>query len=279
MQVRLKIQLPPTFEEYWGKFSGKTRGTYRRQEKKIGEFRILYCTSLDQIADFLRDANRISVKTWQTDQFGLRIKNNDIELAQYAFLANQGALRCYLMYVGEKPVTFVVGMQFRGVFRYDEVGFDREYHAFGPGKILLIKILEDLYARNTPQWFDFGMGDADYKRQFSNHESTAGNVWIVPPGIGGTCLVSFLNGSRKVRQLGRQAIKSLGWYTRMRQKSRLGAAVDVDVRENSKEAAKLDSPAENNVSKSPKPQQNNKKQNKKDKVAEPQAQESKEAGE
>jgi CelD/BcsL family acetyltransferase involved in cellulose biosynthesis len=275
MQVRLKIQLPAKSDEYWGKFSGKTRSTFRRQEKKAGEFRIVKSTSLEHIADFLRDANRISVNTWQTDQLGLRIKNDNIELAQYTFLANQGALRSYLLYIGDKPVTFVVGMQFHGVFRYDEVGFDRQFHSIAPGKILLIKILEDLYAHDTPQWFDFGMGDADYKRVFCNHESTAGNVWIVPPGIRGKCLVGYLNGSRKVRQLGRQAVKSLGWYTRMRQKSRLGAAVDVDAKESLKEAAKPDAPVENNVNKSQKPPKNNKK----NKLTEPQAQESKERSE
>lgn len=250
MQVRLKIQLPPTGEEYWSKFAAKTRNTFRRLERKLGDFRVVCSTSLEQVPDFLRDANKISVNTWQTEQFGLRIKNDDIDLSQYTFLANQGALRSYVLYFGETPVTFVVGMQFRGVFRYDEVGFDRQYHALSPGRVLLIKILEDVYSRETPQWFDFGMGDADYKRIFANHESTAGNVWILPPGIRGRCLVAYLNGSRKLRQFGREAIKAVGWYRRMRQKSRLGAAVDVNVKGNIKEETATEGTVEPVVKKS-----------------------------
>jgi len=228
MQVRLKIQLPPTADEYWSKFGAKTRNTFRRLERKLGDFRVVCFQSLDQVPDFLRDANKISVNTWQTDQFGLRIKNDDNELAQHTFLAQHGALRSYILYFGDTPVTFVVGMQFRGVFRYDEVGFDRQYHALSPGRVLLIKILEDVYARQTAQWFDFGMGDADYKRIFSNQEGTAGNVWILPPGLKSKSLIGYLNGSRIARNLGKQAVKALGWYRRMRQKSRLGAAIDVN---------------------------------------------------
>jgi len=232
MQVRLKIQLPPVADDYWNKFSSKTRGTFRRQERKLGDFRVVCSTSLDQVADFLRDANKISVNTWQSDQFGLRIKNDDNDLAQYSFLASQGAFRSYLLYFGDTPVTFVVGIQFRGVFRYDELGFDRQYHALSPGRVLLIKILEDVYNRDTPQWFDFGMGDADYKRIFANYESTAGNVWILPPGLRSLSLIAYLKGSRLVRRGGREAVKALGWYRRMRQKARLGAAVDVNAKGN-----------------------------------------------
>ncbi|MDB5385248.1 MAG: hypothetical protein JWM11_894 [Planctomycetaceae bacterium] len=261
MQVRLKIQLPKTYAEYWSKFSGKTRSTFRRQEKRLGDFRVVYSNSVEHVADFLRDANQISVNTWQTEQFGLRIRNDQFELAQFTFFANQGALRSYLLYLGDLPVTFVVGMQFRGVFRYDEVGFDRKYHSVAPGKILLIKLLEDLFAHDTPQWFDFGMGDADYKRVFANHESTAGNVWILPPGLRSQCLVAFLNGSRKIRQLGRSMTQALGWYTRMRQKSRLGASVDVNAKDVLKEVAAADEPGEgvaNNPKTAPKKTKNQK---------------------
>jgi CelD/BcsL family acetyltransferase involved in cellulose biosynthesis len=266
MQIRLKINMPPTYTDYMGKFSGKTRSTFRRQEKRLGEYRIVYSTSVEHVADFLRDANQISVNTWQTDQFGLRVKNDEFELTQFTFLADQGALRSYLLYMGDIPVTFVVGMQYRGAFRYDEVGFDRRYHAVAPGKILLIKIMEDLYARDTPKWFDFGMGDADYKRVFANHESTAGNVWILPPGIRSKCLVGFLNGSRKVRQMGRSMTQVLGWYTRMRQKSRLGASVDVTAKETLAQAAGADE-AEPVAVKTEKP---NKGGEKKKKAAAPQ---------
>ena len=221
-QVRLKIDLPRTGTEYFGKFSSKTRNTFKRKEKKLGSIRIMRCSTVDQVADFLRDAHLISVNTWQTEQFGLRVKNDAADLAQFTFMASQGALRSYLLYQDETPMAFIIGNQHRGLYRYEEVGFDRKFHALSPGQVLLLKVLDDMFADNTPQCFDFGMGDADYKRMLANVETTAGNVWLVPPGIRGRSLVAWLNGSRMVRQRGRQMIKVLGWYRQMRQKSRLG---------------------------------------------------------
>lgn len=227
-QERLKIQLPRTGTEYFGKFSSKTRNTFRRKEKKLGAIRMVRCSTEDQVADFLRDAHQISINTWQTEQFGLRVKNDASDLAQFTFLASQGALRSYLLYQGDTPMAFIIGNQYRGLYRYEEVGFDRQFHALSPGQTLLIKVLEDMFADNTPEIFDFGMGDADYKRMFANIETKAGNIWLVPPGIKGRSLVAYLNGSRSIRQYGRQMVKVIGWYRKLRQKSRLGKAAEAN---------------------------------------------------
>lgn len=222
-QVRLKIQLPKTSAEYFGKFSSKTRNTFRRKEKKLGAIRLVRCSQVDQVADFLRDAHQISVNTWQTEQFGLRVKNDAADLATFTFLASQGALRSYLLYQNDTPMAFIIGNQHQGLYRYEEVGFDRQHHALSPGQTLLIKVLEDMFGDNTPDCFDFGMGDADYKRMFANVETRAGNIWLVPPGLKGRSLVGYLNASRSVRQWGRQLVKVVGWYRKLRQKSRLGS--------------------------------------------------------
>lgn len=225
-QERLKIQLPRTSAEYFGKFSSKTRNTFRRKEKKLGNIRVVRCSTADQVPDFLRDAHQISVNTWQTEQFGLRVRNDASDLAQFTFLASQGALRAYLLYQDDTPMAFIIGNQHRGLYRYEEVGFDRKYFSLSPGQTLLIKVLDDMFADNTPECFDFGMGDADYKRMFANVETKAGNIWLVPPGIQGRSLVAYLNGSRSLRQCGRKLIQVVGWYRKLRQKSRLGKAAD-----------------------------------------------------
>ena len=223
-QVRLKIDLPRTSVEYFGKFSSKTRNTFKRKEKKLGLIKVIRCSHVEQVADFLRDAHQISINTWQTEQFGLRVRNDPADLAQFAFLASQGALRSYLLYQGDTPMAFIIGNQHRGLYRYEEVGFDRKFHSLSPGQVLLLKVLEDMFGDNPPECFDFGMGDADYKRMLANVETTAGNIWLVPPGIKGRSLVAYLNASRSIRHCGRQLVKVLGWYRQLRQKSRLGKA-------------------------------------------------------
>ena len=226
-QDRLMIQLPRTNAEYFGKFSSKTRYNLRSSEKKLGAIRVQRCSTVEQVPDFLRDAHQVAINSWQTEQLGLRVKNNAAELAQMTCLASHGALRSYLLYQGETPISFIIGNQYRGVYRYEEVGFDRRHFANSPGKILLIKVLEEMFADDTPDIFDFGLGEADYKRMFANIETKSGNIWLVPPGIKGRSLVAYLKGSHWLRQSGRNAVKVAGWYQKLRQKSRLGTTPSV----------------------------------------------------
>lgn len=219
-QVRLKIDLPRTSAEYFSKFSSKTRNTFKRKEKKLGQIKVVRCSTLDQIPDFLRDAHQISLNTWQTDQFGIRVEDDERTLRLFTFLALQGALRSYVLYQGETPMAFIIGNQHRGLYRYEEVGFDRKFQSLSPGQVLLLKVLDDMFADNPPERFDFGMGDADYKRMLANVETTAGNIWLVPPGIRGRALVAYLNTSRSIRQVGRKVVKMLGQYRKLRSMSR-----------------------------------------------------------
>ena len=72
-QDRWTIQFPPTSEEYWSKFTGKTRYNFRRAAKRIGNARFVKVTEATQIAEFLEAAHAVSRRSWQSNQLGLRI--------------------------------------------------------------------------------------------------------------------------------------------------------------------------------------------------------------
>lgn len=206
LQDRFKIDLPATSAEFWARFSSKTRNTWKRKQKKLGNFRVWRVSHLDQIADFLRDAHAISQHTWQSDKFGMRVRNDDDELRMFTFLAQQGALRSYLLYVDEKPVAFLIGNQHQGLYRYEEVGYHRDYGHLSPGLVLLNNVIEEMYADHPPRVFDFGYGDADYKRIFANQQSQAANIWIVPGRLSNRGLVGYLNSCRSIRKLGKKLV-------------------------------------------------------------------------
>src|SRR5690606_38988947 len=110
---------------------------FRRAEKKLGELELERITEAAQILEFLEQARSVSERSWQARQLGLRITNDPAEYASFAFLAEQRALRSYLLKRERRPIAFVVGTQFRGRFIYEEVGFDREFAALSPGNVLL----------------------------------------------------------------------------------------------------------------------------------------------
>jgi CelD/BcsL family acetyltransferase involved in cellulose biosynthesis len=88
---------------------------------------------------------------------------------------------------------------------------------------LLLKLLEDLVAENTPQWLDFGGGDAEYKQVFGNHESQSGNVWLVPQGLRATTTHALLRGGRASSRAVRWALEKTGLRSMIRRLVRRGA--------------------------------------------------------
>src|SRR5581483_7315650 len=108
------IKLPSRKDDYWNGFSKKTLSTMRRKLKKFGETRLERITAVTQIARFLEIAHEISKQTWQSRQFGLRVRNDAAELELLSVLAQHRLLRCYLWFSNDEPVAFLIGNQDKG---------------------------------------------------------------------------------------------------------------------------------------------------------------------
>ncbi len=223
-QARLRIRFSETRHGYWDQFSKKTLGTFRRKLKKFGETRLERITSADQVPEFLAHAHEISRQTWQSRTLGLRIRNSDAERASLTALADAGLLRSYLWYSNGEPAAFCIGNQAHGVFNYEEVGYATKFARFSPGQMLVVQMIEDLLVHDRPEWFDFGGGDADYKRMFANHTSTSGTVWITPPAWKPRLSLAWIQGGRAVKQAARRTAAALGFATAVRQWIRYGGA-------------------------------------------------------
>ncbi len=173
---------PESAEEYWGGFKSKTRNTLRRKMKKMGDIEFIPITEHEQIADFLKQANIVSLNTWQSQELGLRVHNNDEEKKFLKYLAFQGSLRAYLLKKDSKPVAFIIGTQFNGTYYLDELGFDRQYSRLSPGTVLFHLLVNDLLENKKPEVLDFGLGDAEYKKLFGNQVSQSQLLYILSPG-------------------------------------------------------------------------------------------------
>jgi hypothetical protein len=221
-QTRHKIELPETQDEYWKQFNSATRGKIRRKTKLLSDCRVERITKPFQVPEFLTAAQQISKQTWQNDLLGLRIQNDNFELQLFTFLATQDALRAYLVWDKDTPISFCIGNQFNGVFNYEEVGYNRDYAKKSPGQFLVIRMLEDMYEHERPTIFDFGGGHADYKRMFGTRVSESGHVWLLRPGLRSKMIMNYFNGRRAITQSARQTLGKLGLLDRLRKITRRG---------------------------------------------------------
>ncbi len=216
-QSRCLIQFPEIPADFWNQFRSKSRRKHRKLLRDNSNLKLVRITRPDQVADFLDAAHRISRNTWQTQRLGLRVKNSDKELEELMFFALNDSLRSYLLMDQDQPVAFKIGSQHRGIYHDREFGFDLDYASVSPGETLLLLILEDLVAFDTPRTFDFGTGDAEYKQRYCSETTRSRTVLLIPASLRNKSLLNYLRLSRWIDRVSRNALKSSGVYTAVRQ--------------------------------------------------------------
>lgn len=184
------IRFPETPSDYFKQFTQFHYKSWRRVMKKSGVEVERYC-SPDEVSRFLCAAQDVSRNSWQGKVLGVRISDSDDHRRYYQSVARAGALRSYLLRRDGQPVAFAVAVQFNGHFLYEETGYDQRFSKIAPGRSLLLSVIDDLIAHDTPKVFDFGSGDAEYKRNFGTHHTMSGPVLLVGNNLSGAAAVSL----------------------------------------------------------------------------------------
>lgn len=220
VQTRHEIRFPEDPAAYWEKFSGKTRKKFRKRVRSFGEHRLQRITDIEDVPQFLEDASRISANSWQAQQIGQRIQNDERELRMLTSLAGIDALRSYVLYRGDEPVAFELAYQYHGLYLAEDASYDARFASDSPGQVLQLLVLEDLSAHDSPAVYDFGCGDAEYKRIFGTDCAESANVMIIQSRLAARCKTWMVRAGLSCERLTRLALRQLGVFKRLRQRSR-----------------------------------------------------------
>ena len=158
------------------RFSHKKRYNLNRQVRLLrehcsGNMKLLRVESPQQVDDFVRAARAVSGRSWQFKHNVPQNIDAETKVRELTDLAQRGILRSYLLMCGDRPSAFVIGYQYRGVYHYSDVAYHEDLARFSPGSVLLYLLIEDLIEHHRPVHVNLGVGDADYKSQFANHQA------------------------------------------------------------------------------------------------------------
>lgn len=217
LQPRFRTQLPDTVEAYWAEqFERKTRSDIRRRRKKLGSYRLTVTNQPDEVAPFLHAAAGISAHSWQTRMMGNRVSESTQEKRTLQSLTSAGRFRGYLLTVDDEPIAFSTVTIRDGMAWGEEMGFDQRHARQSPGTVLMSEVIDDLIRSGQVKTLDFGLGDAQYKRRFSNDVSESADIWLLSDSTLHRAAMSSVRMRQQAFQQAKSTLRSAGLYSRIR---------------------------------------------------------------
>ena len=179
------LSVEGTIEEFLAPKSKKSRHEFDRRRRKV--FRELPGTRFERITEFgqvkkfLDQVDVVYADSWQARTFGYRPRNTERECTMLEWVARKGWLRSYLLTCSQQPLSYHIAYQYRGICYLSEKAFASAYASYDPGLVETLLIFEDLFKENSPHTVDFGFGDLDFKRRFSNRSYEGCPVYVLRP--------------------------------------------------------------------------------------------------
>lgn len=178
------IDLGMGFEAYQAKFSSKTRSTITRKVRKFAEQTggsarwQLYRTPAE-IETFMQLALPLSRRTYQDRLLDAGLPDTEEFHEQALQWAATDEVRAYLLFDGERAVSYLFCPASEGVLTYSFQGYDPEYMKLSVGTVLQWLALEHLFNEGKFRFFDFDEGESEHKRLFATEQRLCANIYMV----------------------------------------------------------------------------------------------------
>lgn len=188
------IDLGTSFDEYQKKFSSKTRSTINRKIRKYtehcgGALKWHAYRSPDEVPAFFELARMVSKLTYQEKLLDAGLPDTPEFMERARALAADGQLRAYVLFDGERPVSYLYCPVKDGVAMYAFLGYDPAYMHLSVGTVLQWLVLEQMFDQGDLRYFDFTEGQSDHKRLFATHQRQCAHIFLVRPTLRNTAIV------------------------------------------------------------------------------------------
>jgi hypothetical protein len=187
-----RLNLPGDYAEFLKSRSSKIRQDIRRYARR---FREAYGNDIEircyrhrtELDRMCVDMETISAKTYHRG-LGVGFADSAETRGLFAMASDREWLRAYVLYVRGTPCAFWEGLMYRQSFFPTNTAYDPAFEEHRPGAFLLMHIIEQLCGERVSQ-IDFGFGDANYKRWYSNQNWQEASLCIYAPSMKGLALI------------------------------------------------------------------------------------------
>ena len=191
-QQHFVIHIPNSYEDLYQRLSPNTRHNLRRYSERLlkQSGNDLVVRNFREKAHFdqlIADMQTIAAKSYHQGLGGGFIDN--AETRQLISLAlDRGWYRAYILYIRGTPCAFWNGVRYGNIFYTGTTAYDPAYHNLRLGTFVLQAMLKNLCKEGGISTVDFGLGDAQYKRDWADDGWKESSVYMYAPTVKGMCL-------------------------------------------------------------------------------------------
>lgn len=213
--ARHYIDMTGSFDDYLGRFSGKTRSTLRRKTRRFetasgGSLDLRAYGTVEEIDEFIGLAQPLSRKTYQARLLDAGLPEGEAAHAESRDLAAKDRLRAFLLFLDGAPVAYLYLPVMRETLVYAYLGFDPDHASLSPGTVLQLAALERLFAENRFHYFDFTEGDGAHKALFGTDSVDCASFLMLRPTWANRLTLASVRGFDCAIATGKQLARRIG---------------------------------------------------------------------
>ena len=222
-QEHYLMLVPNSIDEVYRQMSGTRRKHVRSSIRKLEEHaagapKIVCYKDVAELDRMFHDAEEIASKTYQRGLGAGFSATPDVQ-RRLGLAAEKGWLRANILYLGDLPVAFWIGMVYGQTFVSEYMGYDPKFRQSSPGMVLIMRVIEGFCRQANADRItelDFGLGAAEYKAVLGSKSWREAAVFIFSPTMKGLLLKSVHATTRIADGAARKALSSTNIFPRLK---------------------------------------------------------------
>jgi CelD/BcsL family acetyltransferase involved in cellulose biosynthesis len=156
-----------------------------------------------ELERLLRLGFEIEDRSWKGEEGSSVLKQPglfDFTLRQARHYAERGELRLVFLKLAGEPIAFTFQCRSKGTQFCEKLGYDQEFRKYGPGRQMIMRLLQELHADPGCDVLDFAGRFMAWNAEWATRTSPVGRIIAAPAGIAGRTLFEAYRYARHISQ-------------------------------------------------------------------------------